>query len=45
MILLESPTDWPSVRKQLDNVTEFMNKLLTYDVEATPEEVWKEVGR
>lgn len=41
MVLLNEKTDWSSVKSVLSNVSEFMNRLLEYDVEATSEKVWK----
>jgi dynein heavy chain len=41
MILLETKTDWPSVKNTLSNVNNFMESLMKYDVEKTPDKVWK----
>jgi len=41
MILLEVKTDWASVKGTLSNVNNFMESLMKYDVEKTPDKVWK----
>lgn len=41
MVLLGEKTDWKNIKSVLSNVGEFMNKLLTYDVEVVSEKIWK----
>ena len=41
MVLLGEKTDWDTVKKILSNVTEFMGRLLDYNVEETTEKTWK----
>jgi len=41
MVLLGEKTDWKSVKGVLNNVGDFMGRLLDYKVEKTAEKVWK----
>lgn len=41
MVLLQEKIDWKNVKSVLQNVNEFMNRLLEYDVEKISEKVWK----
>ena len=41
MVLLGEKTDWKSVKGVLNNVGDFMGRLLDYKVEKTAERVWK----
>lgn len=41
MVLLGEKTEWKNVKSVLNNVNEFMNKLLEYDVEKVSEKIWK----
>ena len=41
-VLLGKKTDWASIKKDmLNDVNRFMESLLNYDVEKTPEKTWK----
>jgi len=41
-VLLLEKTDWAHIKSSvMGNVTEFMNRLLNYDVDKTSEKVWK----
>lgn len=41
MVLLGKKTAWADVRNTLSDVTGFMNSLIDYNVEKTPERIWK----
>lgn len=41
MTLMQEKTDWQSVKNALSNVQGFIDKLVGFDVEGTPEKVWK----
>jgi dynein heavy chain len=41
MILLNESKDWASIKKVLNDVNGFLNRLKKYDVEATSEKIWK----
>jgi dynein heavy chain len=41
MVLLQEKTDWKIVKGVLGNPGEFMQRLLTFDVEGVSEKVWK----
>jgi len=41
MVMLSEKTDWKNVKGVLGNPGEFMNRLLTYDVETVSERIWK----
>jgi dynein heavy chain len=41
MVLLGEKTDWKNVKTVLGNPGEFLNRLLTYDVEVVSEKIWK----
>lgn len=41
MVLLQERTDWKVVKQVLGNPGEFMQRLLTFDVDGVSEKVWK----
>jgi dynein heavy chain len=45
MILLQEKTDWNNVRAVLGDTTGFINKLLTYNVQNTPDNVLAKVRK